>query len=117
VRVRYRDREADLAALRDWAVRLGAERPEIQEIRLFGSLARGTRNFFADADVLIVLDSADVPPRERIPRYKPSRIGVPMDLTVCTRDELARERAAGSRFLERVLVESLMLYRRDPATP
>jgi predicted nucleotidyltransferase len=101
-----------LASLRELATRLGAERPEIDEIRLFGSLARGQRNPFADADVLIVLDASDLPVRERTPRYKPTRIPVPMDLTVCTRGELARELAAGNRFWKRVLGESLVLYSR-----
>ena len=112
VRVRYLDRDAVLAALRELATRLGTERPEIQEIRLFGSLARGQRNPFADADLLIVLDASDLPPRERIPLYKPTRVPVPMDLTICTRDELTFELAAGNRFLKRVLGESLVLYSR-----
>ena len=112
VRVRYLDRDAVLASLRELATRLGAERPEIQEIRLFGSLARGQRNPFADADLLIVLDASDLPARERIPLYKPSRVPVPMDLTICTRDELARELAAGNRFMQRVLGESVVLYSR-----
>ena len=64
VRVRYLDRDAVLASLRELATRLGAERPEIQEIRLFGSLARGQRNPFADADLLIVLDASDLPIRD-----------------------------------------------------
>ena len=110
VRVRYLDRDAVLASLRELATRLGAERPEIQEIRLFGSLARGQRNPFADADLLIVLDASDLAARERIPRYKPTRIPLPVDLTVCTRDELARELAAGNRFLNRLLSESVILY-------
>ena len=112
VHVRYLDRDAVLASLRELAIRLGAERPEIQEIRLFGSLARGQRNPFADADLLIVLDASDVPVRERIPLYKPTRIPLPMDLTICTRGELARELAAGNRFLQQVLGESLVLYSR-----
>jgi len=61
VRVRYLDRDAVVAALRELALRLGAERSEILEIRLFGSLARGERNPFADADLLIVLDASDLP--------------------------------------------------------
>jgi predicted nucleotidyltransferase len=113
VRVRYLDRDAVLASLRELATRLGAERPEIEEVRLFGSLARGQRNPFADADLLIVLEASDLPARERLPHYKPSRIPVPMDLTVCTRDELARELAADNRFLKRVLGESLILYARS----
>jgi predicted nucleotidyltransferase len=113
VRVRYLDRDAVLASLRELATRLGAERPEIQEIRLFGSLARGQRNPFADADLLIVLDASDLPIRERIPHYKPTRTPLPMDLTICTRIELARELAAGNRFVKRVLGESLVLYSRS----
>jgi hypothetical protein len=101
-----------LASLRELATRLGAERPEIQEIRLFGSLARGQRNPFADADLLIVLDASDLPARDRLPRYKPTRPPVPMDLTVCTQDQFERELATGNRFLKRVLSESLVLYSR-----
>ena len=112
VHVRYLDRDAVLASLRELAMRLGAERPEIVEIRLFGSLARGQRNPFADADLLIVLEASELPVRDRTPLYKPSRTPVPMDLTICTRDELARELAAGNRFLKRVLNESLVLYSR-----
>jgi len=113
VRVRYLDRDAVLASLRELATRLGADRPEIQEIRLFGSLARGQRNPFADADLLIVLDASDLSVRERIPLYKPAaRTPVPMDVTVCTRDELTRELAAGNRFLRRILDDSLVLYSR-----
>jgi hypothetical protein len=105
-----------LASLRALATRLGAERPEIQEIRLFGSLARGQRNPFADADLLIVLEASDLPLRHRAPDYKPSRPPVPIDLTVCTRDELARELAAGNQFVTRVLGESLVLYSRSAST-
>ena len=115
-RVRYLDRDAVLAKLRQLAADLGAERPEVQEIRLFGSLARGERNPFADADILIVLDASDVLYRDRSPRYKSAGSPVPMDLTVCTRAELSREIAAGNRFIRRILAESIMLYSRsEPA--
>ncbi len=103
-----------MADLRALATRLGAERPEIAEIRLFGSLARGTSNPYADADVLIVLDSTDLPYRDRLPRYKPLGSPVPMDLTICTRAELERELAAGNRFVRRMVGESISLYARDP---
>ncbi len=115
VRVRSFDRGAALAALRALAARLGAERPEIVEIRLFGSLARGTRNPYADADVLVVIDATDLPFRDRLPRYKPIDCPVPMDLTVCTRSELERELAAGNRFVTRIMGESIVLYARKPS--
>jgi predicted nucleotidyltransferase len=98
--------------LRSLAAQLGAERPEIVEIRLFGSLARGERNPHADADVLIVLKRSDLPARDRVPVYKPSGSPVPMDLTVSTLEELERERAAGNRFIRRILAESVVLYAR-----
>jgi predicted nucleotidyltransferase len=116
VRVRYLDRDAVLAKLRVLAAEIGAARPEVSEIRLFGSLARGERNPFADADLLIVLDSSDVPYRDRSPLYKPAGSPVPMDLTVCTRAELDREMAAGNRFIRRIAAESVALYaRNEPA--
>jgi uncharacterized protein len=112
VRVRYLDRAAVVAALRALAEGLGAKRPEVLEVRLFGSLARGERNPFADGDLLIVLESTGVPYRDRAPLYKPAGSPVPLDLTVCTRDELTRELAAGNRFLRRILDESVVLYAR-----
>jgi hypothetical protein len=118
VRVRYLDRGAVVTSLRRLAERLGTERPEVVEVRLFGSLARGERNPRADADVLIVLDASDVPFRERLPLYKPRGSPVPMDLTVCTRDELRRELEAGNRFIQRILAESMLLYARaDQGSP
>jgi predicted nucleotidyltransferase len=113
VRVRYLDKPAAPVALRGLAEKLGAERPEVVEVRLFGSLARGERNPFADADLLVVLASSDVPYRDRLPLYKPAGSPVPMDLIICTRAELERELTAGNRFLRRVLDESVVLYRRQ----
>jgi predicted nucleotidyltransferase len=91
----------------------GAARPEIEEIRLFGSLARGTANPYADADWLIVLDATDLPFKDRLPRYKPLGSPVPMDVTVCTRAELSRELRAGNRFVGRIIGESIVLYTRQ----
>lgn len=116
VRVRSLDRDAVVAALRTLAAKVGAEHPEVLEIRLFGSLARGERNPWADADWLVVLERSDRPYRDRLPLYKPLGSPVPMDITACTREELERELAAGNRFLRRVLNESIVLYARA-ATP
>lgn len=112
MRVRYRDRHAELATLHRLAARLGAERPEVREVRLFGSLARGGRNPFADADLLIVVDATSVPFRDRSAVYKPVGARIPMDVTVCTRTELDRELAAGNRFVRRIVDESVILYGR-----
>jgi predicted nucleotidyltransferase len=112
VRVRFLDRPRVLATLRLLAANQGAARPEIEEIRLFGSLASGTANPHADADILIVLEATDLPFGDRLPRYKPLGSPVPMDVMVCTRAELARELAAGNRFVRRILDDSIVLYAR-----
>jgi predicted nucleotidyltransferase len=112
VSVRSLDREKVLEALRDAARALGASHPEVREVRLFGSLARGSRNPYADADLLIVLDTCDLPFRERTPKYKPVGLPVPADLIVCTKEELDREVASGNSFVCGALAESLPLYTR-----
>ncbi len=118
VSVRFLDKDRTVVALRDLAARIGAAHPEVYEIRLFGSLARGERNPYADADLLIVLDECDLPPRDRPPRYKPVAAPVPTDLVVCTTAELQREVAAGNAFVQRILGESLVLYARPaPSAP
>jgi len=91
---------------------MAAGHPEVREVRLFGSLARDERNPYADADLLVVLDRSDLPVRERLPVYKPGGAPLPLDLTICTREELDRELAAGNLFLSRALAESLVLYAR-----
>jgi hypothetical protein len=40
-----------------------------------------------------------------------------MDLTVCTREELQRELAAGNRFVTRIMSESTVLYARPASGP
>ncbi len=112
VSVRSLDRDGVLRALRGMAARMGADHPEVREVRLYGSLARGERNPYADADLLIVVDASDLRPSDRAPRYKPVDSPVPMDLTVCTKAELERELAAGNLFVTRILAESLVLYGR-----
>jgi len=114
VRARFLDRAAALADLRVVAGTHGGAHKEIAEIRLFGSLARGAANPYADADLLIVLDATDLPFRDRLPRYKPMGSPLPLDVTVCTRDELAREIAAGNRFVRRMVEDSILLYAREP---
>ena len=113
VSVRFLDREKVLEALRDAARALGASHAEVREVRLFGSLARGSRNPYADADLLIVLDTCDLPFRERAPKYKPVGLPVPADLIVCTKEELDREIASGNSFVRGALAESLPLYTRQ----
>jgi predicted nucleotidyltransferase len=118
VRVHSLDRERVVAALRALAGTMVERRPEVREVRLFGSLARGTRNPYADADLLVIVDRSDVPFRDRSPVYKPLGAPVPTDVLVCTQDEVERELAAGNSFLTQALAESIVLCeRKQPGSP
>src|SRR5688572_14403027 len=59
VRVFRLKREAILPELENRARRLLAERPEVLEVRLFGSLIKGNAGPGSDADILIVLSESE----------------------------------------------------------
>jgi predicted nucleotidyltransferase len=72
-----------------YAARLFAAHPEIAEIIVFGSFAEGNYAPGSDLDILIVLERADRPVRDRIPLYLPGPFPVGVDLFPYTRDEIA----------------------------
>lgn len=111
VRVFRLKREAILPALENRAQRLLAERPEVLEIRLFGSLVKGNAGPGSDADILIVLSESEKPFLDRIPDYARflAGIGVGCDVFPYTQAELARLRGEESHFAEAVLRESRVL--------
>jgi predicted nucleotidyltransferase len=79
----------------DWAMRLLNHRPEVDEIIVFGSFARGTFVPGSDLDVVIVLRESERQFRDRIPEYLPGSFPVGMDLLPYTRTELETTVAAG----------------------
>jgi predicted nucleotidyltransferase len=73
----------------EYARRLLAARPEVEEIIVFGSFETGTYAPGSDLDVFIVLSRSDRPVRERIPELLPGPFPVPMDIFPYTRAEMA----------------------------
>lgn len=114
-RVTYVDRDATLRALHEAAERLAASRPEIEEILLFGSYARGDCVPASDADLLIVLGGSALRARDRIPDYLLLDTPVPVDVIPLTRAEIEQRTASGDRFLARILAETTPLMRRPGA--
>lgn len=108
-------REAILSALEAAARRLVAERPEVLEVRLFGSLARGDAGPGSDADILIVLSETERPFLERIPDYARALAGagIGCDVLPYTRTELARLRHAEGSFADTACRESRVLAARE----
>ena len=73
----------------DYAARLLATNPIVEEIIVFGSFLEDTYAPGSDLDVFIVLSSAQQRPRDRIPDFVPDAFPVPMDVFPFTRAEMA----------------------------
>ncbi|MDZ4158623.1 MAG: nucleotidyltransferase domain-containing protein [Anaerolineaceae bacterium] len=104
------DRDQALARLRQIAARL-CLLPEVAEVRLFGSLARGDQTGTSDADILVVLQSESKPDyTERVrsySRYFDLPIGV--DLLLLTQAEITCRLQENEAWMQRVWQESLPL--------
>ena len=86
---------------------LKTSHPEIEQVLLFGSWARGDYFPGSDLDLLIVLSEAEGRPLDRIPRYFPAGLSVPVDVFPYTRAELEERRALRDPFVCRALREGV----------
>lgn len=105
------DRPALLAALSERAHRLAAAHPEIEEVLLFGSFARGDATPHSDIDLLIVVRSTDTHFLKRADPYRDAFADLPFDTwpLVYTRGELERMQAEGNSFIRAALTEAVRL--------
>jgi UTP:GlnB (protein PII) uridylyltransferase len=79
-------------AIRRWAERIGARRPEVRRIVWFGSRVHGTPAPGSDVDVCLILAQSATPFRERAADYLPLGFPVGLDLFPYTVDELEQLR-------------------------
>lgn len=106
----------DVAAVRrgmdDYARKLLATYPEVEEVVVFGSFENDTYAPGSDIDVFIVLREANDSPRDRIPRFLPQKsFGVPVDVFPFTRAEMEERRDSPLLVAVR---KSRWQYRRAP---
>jgi predicted nucleotidyltransferase len=98
-----------MAGLRAWTDRELAPRPEVREVVLIGSLARGDWSARSDADVVVVVDRALEPGPFRSAEYAPREpAGLPVDVLVYVPAETLEWRPRFRAEIERGIV----LYRR-----
>ncbi len=107
VRIISLNRDSLLARLRATAKRIREEHPEVFEVRLFGSLARGDQTGTSDIDILVVLDHAvEGDPVRRALAFMPYfDLERGTDILVYTRAELEQH----GRSLQRIWQESIPL--------
>lgn len=114
-KVRFLDGPKAVEALRQRAQTVVQEHPQVLEIYLFGSLARGNYAPGSDADLLLVLDSDERPFLGRIPPFlrlfQPGP--VPVEVFPYTRSELARMQGEGNPFILSVMRQAVKLAGRE----
>src|SRR5437762_7055072 len=89
VEIKSVDAEQVRRCMDEYAARLLASNPAVEEIIVFGSFVEDTYAPGSDLDVFIVLTSAQQRPRDRIPDFLPNRFPAPMDIFPFTRAEIA----------------------------
>ena len=100
-------------ALQAAVERLAVKHSEIEEVWLFGSLARGDAVPGSDADLLIVLSSTQYSFLDRASRYQPEPCGLGIDVFAYTRAEIAHMQASGNRFVRQALGEGIRILQRN----
>ncbi|QOJ78635.1 nucleotidyltransferase domain-containing protein [Infirmifilum lucidum] len=107
VRLYRLDREKVVAELRRYA--RDALRKGALLVVLVGSLARGDYTAYSDADVVVVLESSDKKPHERIPEFLDPTLTVDVNPFVYTLDEILDFARSGRRVVKEVLEYGVVL--------
>jgi predicted nucleotidyltransferase len=113
VRVKFLNREQVLPLLTKAARRLVEADPNVLEVSLFGSLARGNHTPRSDADICIILGQDSRNFVDRIPGFLDyfSKIGLKVEVFPYTAMEIRDMQDRG--FLKRIEKEKVLLASRD----
>jgi predicted nucleotidyltransferase len=116
VRVFRLDQAGVVARLRERAASVLARRPDVVQVRLFGSLARGAGHPGSDADLFIVVRDGAGPFLDRIPDLAREfgGLGIGCDLIVYTESETAELMRHDTAFARAVLRDGVGLATRSP---
>ncbi len=112
--LRWPDVQAVDQAVRRWARKIAAKRPEILRIGYFGSYARGDWGVGSDLDLIIVVDRAEQPFERRATQWDLTELPVPAEALVYTVEEWERLSSQKGRFALMLNKETIWIYGRSP---
>lgn len=110
VRVFWLNQDQARKRLKQAVKQLAKKHSEIEQVWLFGSLARGEAVPGSDADLLIVLRDSALPFLDRSVHYQPDFCGVGVDVFAYTRAELSQMETEKNTFLQQVRAEGICLF-------
>ncbi len=91
---------------------MAEDHPEVEEVWLSGSLARGDVIPGSDADLMVLLNDSQLPFLERPLHYQLHFCGIGTDVLVYTRAELMQMQNEGNHFFQEIYSEGICLFQR-----
>lgn len=114
VRVFWLDLNQVRSCLQKAVKRLAENHPEVEEVWLYGSLARGDAVPGSDADLMVLLSESQLRFLERPLIYQLDFCGIGTDVLVYTRAEMQQMQDAGNnRFFQTIHNEGICLFQRQ----
>ena len=107
------DRETVDKAVRAWARRRAAKRPQVLRVGYLGSYARGDWGVGSDVDLLIIVNDTERSFLERAVEWDATDLPVPADVLVYTESEWAAMREEDRRFVREAEQEGVWVWPED----
>lgn len=108
--LKWPSKDAVHSAAKAWATRTAKANAGVLRIGYFGSYATDDWGVGSDLDIVVILESSELPFETRSTKFPTSSIPVPCDVLVYTRDEWTRLAKEGTRFARTVEAEAVWLY-------
>jgi uncharacterized protein len=110
VKVTFTNRDQILIALKNLIQEWAQQHPELEQVILFGSFARGDYFPGSDVDVLLILENSDQPLLYRIRKFLPTHFPVDIDVFPYTRHEIERFMNDPQSLVVQALSEGKQMY-------
>jgi predicted nucleotidyltransferase len=98
--------------VRRWAAELARNRQDVLRVGYFGSYARGDWGPGSDVDLVVIVCESPVPFERRAAQIDATRLPVPADLLVYTRQEWQALRRRSPQFASVLRRETVWVFRR-----